>query len=70
MLLVALLLIGLARFTTVSGLHDFRPHFNGPQKPGTDHDKVLVDLGYGIYAGVFNSSTSLNVFKGFVLLSA
>jgi hypothetical protein len=66
MLLVTLLLIGLARFTTVSGLHDFRSH----SEAGTVHDKVLVNLGYEIYAGVFNSSTSLNVFKGFVLLSA
>jgi hypothetical protein len=66
MLLVTLLLIGLARFTTVSGLHDFRSH----SKAGTVHDRVLVNLGYEIYAGVFNSSTSLNVFKGFVLLSA
>jgi hypothetical protein len=66
MLPVTLLLIGLARFTTVSGLHDFRSH----SEAGTVHDKVLVNLGYEIYAGVFNSSTSLNVFKGFVLLSA
>lgn len=31
-------------------------------------DPTRVDLGYGIYEGVHNETTGLNVFKGRVLL--
>ena len=65
MVLVAVVLVALARFTTVYGLPDFQTRFaTSEEEHSRGHDRVLVNLGYATYAGVRNESTGLKVFKG------
>lgn len=37
--------------------------------PLNDAQDLAVDLGYGIYQGEYNSTTQLNVWRGYVLLN-
>lgn len=42
----------------------------GGTRPPSSADPLLVDLGYGVYKGVYNSTSDLNIWKGYVISSS
>jgi hypothetical protein len=66
MVLSSVFLVAFTRFATIACFSDLRslPFNAREQRTEPQGSDLLVDLGYKIYAGVVNSSTGLNVFKG------
>ncbi|KAH7381353.1 carboxylesterase type B [Phaeosphaeria sp. MPI-PUGE-AT-0046c] len=66
MVLASFLLIAFTQFGLIASLPNFPPpglNLHKEPQPSRSNE-LVVDLGYELYAGVANTSTGLNVFKG------